>query len=455
MILLELGNEVMIMKKYDYIILGTGPAGYKLAKLLSHTDKSLLAIEGGLFGGTCPNVGCEPKIFLEGAVHTQLMSQALDNRGIIPGKINWEQLMKTKKARFDEWPEQTKKIYYQMCDVVEGYGKFVAPHIVEVNGQQYEGKKIIIATGQHPHKLDIPGSEYTHESSEVLSLEKQPNHAIFFGGGYVGIELATFLAAAGTKVDILVRSERILRLFYGKYAAELVENMEQRNIRIHFFTSPTKILKNSNGFTVKTNNKKLPEIIGDYIVDATGRIPNVNLNLEKAGILYNKHGIDVDSHLETSAKGVYAIGDITNQAVPKLTPVAELQADYLYDVLENGKIERLLYPTIGTAAFSFQQIAQVGVNPQDAKDDSRFSVVEIKIGEGSPYAGINDRKAKLTVVYDKKNRLVGASELSFSAANDINNLVPVIGLKISKEDWHRHVLPIYPALADKVEGILR
>lgn len=443
------------MKKYDYIILGTGPAGYKLAKLLAKIGKSLLAVEGGLFGGTCPNVGCEPKIFLEGAVHNQLMSEALDGRGIVPGKIDWAQLMKTKKARFDEWPEQTKEIYYQMCDVAEGYGKFVGPHTIEVNGEQYEGDKIVIATGHRPHRLDIPGSEYSHDSSDVLSLEKRPDHAIFFGGGYVGIELATFLAAAGTKVGILVRSERILRAFYGKYAAELVEQMEHRNIRVHFFTSPTEIKKDGGEFTIQTNNKDLPEIKGDYIVDATGRIPNLDLDLEKAGIAYDKHGIDVDEHLETSAKGVYAIGDITNQPVPKLTPVAELEADYLYDVLEKGETKPLLYPTIGTAAFSFPQIAQAGVNPQDAKDDPEFEVVETELGGGSTYAGVNDENAKLTVVYDKMGHIVGASELSFSAADDINNLVPVIGLKIRKQDWHRNVLPIYPALADKIEGLLR
>lgn len=135
--------------------------------------------------------------------------------------------------------------------------------------------------------------------------------------------------------------------------------------------------------------------------------------------------------------------------------MAELEAGYLYEVLENGETNPLLYPTIGTAAFTFPQIAQAGVNPQDAKDDPEFEVVEHELGGGSTYAGLNDKDAKLTVVYDKDNRLVGASELSFSAADDINNLVPVIGLKIRKKDWCHNVLPIYPALADKVAGLLK
>lgn len=121
------------MQKYDYIILGTGPAGYLLAQKLAKTDKSLLAVEGGLFGGTCPNVGCEPKIFLSGAVHTVLASQQLVGRGIRQAaQLDWDQLMKTKKARFDSWPAETKAIYEKMCDVAVGYGKFTGPHTIMV-----------------------------------------------------------------------------------------------------------------------------------------------------------------------------------------------------------------------------------------------------------------------------------------------------------------------------------
>lgn len=87
------------MKKYDYIILGTGPAAYQLIKLLATQHKSILVVESGLFGGTCPNVGCEPKIYLDGAVQAILSSRQFEKEGIISqiGKLNWSQLMKEKK----------------------------------------------------------------------------------------------------------------------------------------------------------------------------------------------------------------------------------------------------------------------------------------------------------------------------------------------------------------------
>lgn len=444
-----------MMKHYDYIILGTGPAGYKLAQLLAKTGKSLLAVEGGLFGGTCPNVGCEPKIFLSGAVHVAQASQQLAGHGIsTPAQLDWDQLMATKKARFDSWPAETKAIYEKMCDVAVGYGQFVDPHTIEVNGQRYTGDKIVIATGHRPHRLAIPGEDYAHDSTDVLSLDHRPDRAVFIGGGYVAIELASFLAVAGTKVDMLIRSDRILRGFYSKYAQEMVAALEKQGINFHFFTNATKITKDHNAYQVATDQGH--ELITDYVVDASGRIPNVEqLNLPAAGIKFSARGIDVDDHLQTSAPGVYAIGDITSQPLPKLTPVAELDADYLFQLFEGGHTAPIHYPTIGTAAFAFPEIAQVGISPDEAAKHENYQVEERDLSGGSFYAGLNEQAAHLTVGYDDHDRLVGASEIGATAADDINNLVPVIGLGIKRADWVRDVMPIYPALADKVSGLLK
>lgn len=443
------------MKKYDYIILGTGPAGYKLARLLAKTGKSLLAVEGGLFGGTCPNVGCEPKIFLSGAVHVAQASRQLVGRGISqPAQLDWDQLMAAKKARFDSWPGETKAIYEKMCDVAVGYGQFANPHTIEVNGQKYQGDKIIIATGHRPHRLTIPGAELMHDSTDVLSLAHRPNRVVFIGGGYVAIELASFLAAAGTKVEMLIRSERILRGFYSKYAVAMVKALEEQGVTFHFHTSATKVETIGNDYQVTTNQDTTIET--DYVVDASGRIPNIEkLNLSAAGINYSAKGIDVDDHLQTTAADVYAIGDITSQPVPKLTTVAEFDADYLYQSFENGQTAPIHYPTIGTAAFAFPEIAQAGVNPDVAADESHYRTEERSLGGSSLYAGLNEKGARLTLVYNEDDQLVGASEIGATATDDINNLVPVIGLQTTRAAWQQNVMPIYPAIADKVGGLLK
>ena len=148
------------MKKYDEILIGSGPAAYKMANLFAKTSHHVLVIEGFEYGGTCPNCSCEPKIFLEGAARTVLQSQQLLGRGISqPATLDWQALMQTKLNRFDPWPAETREIIKKSHDVEDGYAHFVDNHTVMVNGRQYQANHIIIATGQTPNILDIPGNE--------------------------------------------------------------------------------------------------------------------------------------------------------------------------------------------------------------------------------------------------------------------------------------------------------
>mgnify|MGYP003456420829 FL=1 len=444
------------MKKYDYIILGTGPAAYQLIKLLATQHKSILVVESGLFGGTCPNVGCEPKIYLDGAVQAILSSRQFEKEGIISqiGKLNWSQFMKEKKERFASWPNETRKNISKISDVISGSAHFVDRQTIEVNRQYFQGNRIIIATGRRPHELSIPGAKFLHDSSDVLSLGTLPEHTTFIGGGYVAMELATFLAAAGSQVTILVRGDRVLRHFYQKYSRELVVRMKQRGIQFEFETEPTRITRLSDKYVVELNQDG--PIVTDYVVNASGRMPNIEkLDLSAAQIDYSTRGIDVDRHLQTNVKNIYAIGDVTSQDVPNLTPVAEFQAQYLFNSLEKGLTQPINYPAIGTGVFAFPQLAQAGINPDSVLEDGdNFEIREYELSQSSLYAGQKE-KGLLTVVYDKANYIVGVSEISMSAVNDINYFVPIIGLRINKNEWHRNVLPIYPALADKIEGILR
>lgn len=443
------------MKKYDYIILGTGPAAYQFIKLLATQHKSILVIESGLFGGTCPNVGCEPKIYLDGAVQAALFSKQLEGHGIEQAAaMNWSQLMKEKKKRFTSWPDETKEIIGKTCDVISGSAHFINRQTIAVNQKYFQGNKIIIATGRRPHELSISGAKFLHDSSDVLSLNKVPEHATFIGAGYVAMELATFLAAAGSQVTILVRGEQVLRHFYQKYSSDLVNRMMQRGIQFRFATEATRITQLSDKYVVELNQGS--SLVTDYVVNASGRTPNIEkLDLSAAQIDYSPKGIEVDRHLQTNVNNIYAIGDVTSQDVPNLTTVAEFQARYLFNSLEKGLSQPIDYPAIGTGVFAFPQLAQAGVNPDSVSEDrDNFEIVEYELSQSSLYAGQRE-KGLLTVVYDKANYIVGVSEISTSAVNDVNYFVPIIGLRIRRNEWHRNVLPIYPALADKIEGILR
>ena len=440
------------MKKYDDILIGSGPAAYKMANLLAKTDRKVLVIEGFEYGGTCPNYGCEPKIFLEGAARTVLQSQQLLGRGISqPAKLDWEALMQTKLKRFDPWPGETRDIIKKSHDVEDGYASFVDNHTITVNGHQYQADYIIIATGQTPNILDIPGKEYLHTSYDLLSLKELPQRITIIGAGFVGLELATFVAAAGAEVTIVVHSDRVLREFTKAEDEALVNAMKQRGIKFSFNTDTQKVSQGKDGLLVTTDHG---EIQTDYVLDATGRHPNIEkLALENTDIEYDRHGINVDGHLMTTVDGVYAVGDVVNRKQPKLTPVAEFEGQYLFDYLTGKTDQDIVYPTIGQAAFTFPEVARAGVNPDDVAGDSQYQVKTVSLKYGSLYAGQNDQISTLTLVF-KDQQLVGASEIGDYAADDINNFLPIIGLKINGDEYRQKVMAIYPTLGDKVAGLL-
>ncbi|MCC4501451.1 dihydrolipoyl dehydrogenase family protein [Limosilactobacillus reuteri] len=442
----------MNMKKYDDILIGSGPAAYKMANLLAKTDRKVLVVEGFEYGGTCPNYGCEPKIFLEGAARPVLQSQQLLGRGISqPAKLDWEALMQTKLKRFDPWPGETRDIIKKSHDVEDGYASFVDNHTITVNGHQYQADHIIIATGQTPNILNIPGKEYLHTSYDLLSLKELPQRITIIGAGFVGLELATLVAAAGAEVTIVVHSDRVLREFTKAEDEVLVNAMKQRGMKFSFNTDTQKVSQGKDGLLVTTDHG---EIQTDYVLDATGRHPNIEkLALENTDIEYDRHGINVDGHLMTTVDGVYAVGDVVNRKQPKLTPVAEFEGQYLFDYLTGKTDQDIVYPTIGQAAFTFPEVARAGVNPDDVAGDSQYQVKTVSLKYGSLYAGQNDQISTLTLVF-KDKQLVGASEIGDYAADDINNFLPIIGLKINGDEYRQKVMAIYPTLGDKVAGLL-
>ncbi|MBD5805726.1 dihydrolipoyl dehydrogenase family protein [Limosilactobacillus walteri] len=440
------------MKKYDEILIGSGPAAYKMSNLLAKTTHQVLVIEGFEFGGTCPNYGCEPKIFLEGAARTVLQSQQLLGKGISqPAKLDWQTLMQTKLERFNSWPDETRAIIKKSHDVEAGYAHFIDDKTVSVNGRQYQADHIIIATGQTPNILDIPGKEYLHTNYDLLSLKELPARVAVIGAGFVGLELATLVAAAGADVTMIVHSDRVLRGFTRGEDKALVDAMQKRGIKFVFNANTQKISQCKKELTVTTDQG---DIKTDYILNAIGRHPNIEkLALDNTNIKYDRHGIKVDDHMMTSVEGVYAIGDVVSRKQPKLTPVAEFEGQYLFNYLTGKTTQQIAYPTIGQAAFTFPEVAKAGVNPDDVANDPQYRVKRIPLKYGSLYAGQNDQISTLTLVF-KDQQLVGASEIGDYAADDINNFIPIIGLQIDSNEYRQKVMAIYPTLGDKVAGAL-
>ncbi len=443
------------MKKYDYIIIGSGPAANHLLFKLARTDRTALVIENNLWGGTCPNTGCQPKIFLEGAVRPVLNTYYLTGKGVkAAAQLDWKTLLKRKKEIWAEFrAEERSSIESDQVDTVFGSGVITGPHTVAAAGEEYEGKIIVIATGLLPHHLEVPGSEYAISNDEFFDLDELPKKAVVIGGGYVALELATILQAAGSEVTVLQHSEKLLRPFDQEYVEKLTEMMEERGIAIHLNTPVKAIAKNSAAYEVTAENGQKFET--DLVIDASGRRANVNgLGLEKLGIKFDPvKGVAVNEHLQTNVPSIFAAGDVADNGQMNLTPVAWVDSYHIYDFVENGLTEGIKYPAVATSTFTYPQVAQVGKRESEMAEGD--TVRRIKLGSTFAALGEGDEEAELKVIFNKDGEVVGASEISINAGEDINLFAPLIGRKDPAEFAMNNLGFAFPTLANKLDVLFR
>ena len=171
-----------------------------------------------------------------------------------------------------------------------------------------------------------------------------------------------------------------------------------------------------------------------------------------------RDAIIVNNHLETNIKGIFAAGDVVSKnslIAPKLTSTAQFEGEYLSKYLQNTNIGEIQYPIVGSAVFTFPQIAQVGLSVSEARKSEFHKVVDYELSNYDFfYSGTNDNNAKLSLVFDNNNILVGASEISQTATDGINSFIHIIGLKLSDKEIKEHYLPIFPSIGYKVRDFL-
>lgn len=304
-----------------------------------------------------------------------------------------------------------------------------------------------------PRSLSIPGGQYAITNDEFFDLEQLPQNAVVIGGGYIAMELATILQAAGTEVTVLQHSDRLLRPFDQELVNKLEYLMEERGIHFHLNDSIKQISKVDNHYTVTTISNQ--NFNTNLVINATGRKPNVDgIGLENVGVAFDPDkGVTVNRHLQTTVPNIFAAGDVANNDQPDLTPVAWVDAYHIADFVEQKTDLPVKYPAIATSSFTYPEIAQVGIREDEMKKGDY--VKSIKIGNSFASLGEGDTEATLKVIFNKDGEVVGASELSINASDDINNFVTLIGEKNPAKYVEDHLAFAFPTLATKLDSIFR
>lgn len=429
------------MKNYDVIFIGSGHACWHGALILKTLGKSVALVERDLLGGTCTNYGCDAKILLDSPFELKEALDRYKNIGVTGDtQIDWKALMQYKKQYIGGMPDALAGMFNQFgFDVIRGEAKFVDKNTIKVGDETYNAKNFVIGTGQNYIPLDIPGKEYFHDSREFLDLDEIPEHITFVGAGIISMEFASLCLALGKKVDVVTITNATLEQYPQEYAEKIVEKMKKQGANFVFGANVSEIEKTDAGYVLRT--KEGVEIETDYILIAVGRRANVDgMDLDKIGIEYSGRGIKVDDHLRTSVKNIYASGDVIDKDIPKLTPTAEFESNYIaLDILNpiNGKID---YPAVPNLVFTLPRIAQVGVSVAEAEAHPELYRVEKNpVGQMMAWLNKNQTEEHFTFIFDKKQKLVGAAVFSDDAGAYIDILTIIINQKLGVEDLQKMI----------------
>ncbi len=324
-------------------------------------------------------------------------------------------------------------------DIIRGEAKFKDENTLEVGGEEYTAKKFVIGTGQNYMPLDIPGKEYLHDSRDFLSIDEIPDHVTFIGGGIISMEFASICLSLGKKVDIVTDGDIILKQYPQKYVIKIVEKLKQQGANFVFNAIVEAVEKTETGYSVKGSDGL--SIDKDYVLAAVGRRANVDgMNLEALGIEYSGKGIVVDDHMRTSVRHIYASGDVVDKKIPKLTPTAEFESNYIAMDILNPLNFAINYPPIPNLVFTLPRIAQVGVTIDEAeKNPDEYRIEEVAYGQTLAWLNNAEKDAHMTYIFDHKNNLVGAAAMSDEAGIYMDILTFIINEKMGIKELSKYI----------------
>src|SRR6202795_4678595 len=285
-------------RKFDLIAIGTGSAASGVTSRCREAGWNVAIVDSRPFGGTCALRGCDPKKVLVGAAEAVDWARRMKGKGIQAAKlqIDWPELMRFKRSFTEPVPRRREDGFAEAgIAAFHGRARFAGPTTVQVGEETLEGRHVVIAAGEVPADVGIPGAEHLTTSDQFMELNELPRRILFIGGGYIAFEFAHVAALAGSQVTVLHRGPRPLALFDPDLVDQLVERTRELGINVHLGTEAIGIEKSAAQFIVQAlSYGETATFQTDMVVHAAGRVPEIaGLNLDAAGIEWEKRGVRV------------------------------------------------------------------------------------------------------------------------------------------------------------------
>ncbi len=467
---------------YDLFVIGGGSGGVRAARVAAGEYGAKVALaENDRYGGTCVIRGCVPKklmVFASGYANIVDEAQCYgwDHKA---GPFDWQAF----RTRLHTELDRLEQVYKNLLDG-SGVDRFdmrasiVDAHTVKLaDGTTKSAKHILVATGGHPVRPDLPNADLGIVSDDIFHLETLPKSLLIIGGGYIACEFACIMKGLGVEVTQYYRGAQILRGFDDEARGLVAESMRENGIDLHLGTNivemsraedpatgprltdsdaagggtakPVKVSADRRG-PVRVKSTNGSEKIFDMVLFATGRAPNTrDMGLEDIGVSLGRRGeIKVDDYSQTGVPSIYAIGDVTNRV--NLTPVAIREGMAFVQTVFGAEPTPVDHALIPSAIFTQPEMGTVGMSEEEARDAEE---VEIYCTSFRPmqtaFAGKPNR-VLMKLVVSRKDRTVLGCHIVAPHAGELIQLAGIaVKAKLTKEQFDA-TCAVHPTMSEEL-----
>ncbi len=439
--------------QYDLAIIGAGAGGLSIASVAAQLGLNVVLLESGKMGGDCLNYGCVPSKSLLAVAKVAYQLRHASQFGLHAKEleIHFSKVMQHVRHVINTIAKNDSVERFESFGirVVQEEARFLSAKTIAAGDVEIHARHFVIATGSSPFIPPIPGLASTPylTNETIFDLTEQPRHLIVIGGGPIGCELAQAFSMLGSKVTI-VEGLALLPKDDVDCVAILREQLNVMGIEIHE-QSKVQLVAHTpkNGFQVSIDKQGKPlAITGSHLLIATGRRPNIDgLDLEKADIRYSDKGIEVNSHLQTSNKKVYALGDVVGRY--QFTHVANYHAGIIIRNIAFKIPAKVDYQAVPWVTYTEPEIAHVGILAEEALKHPNLSITEWPFIENDRAQTGHVLQGKIKVITNKKARVLGVTIVGSHAGELVLPWVIAVREKRTLRSFTDTIAP-YPTLSE-------
>jgi pyruvate/2-oxoglutarate dehydrogenase complex dihydrolipoamide dehydrogenase (E3) component len=440
------------MQRFDAIIVGAGQAGPPLADRLTKAGKSVCLVERKYFGGTCVNTGCMPTKALVASAYAAHLARRGADFGIRTGEIAIDMEKVAARARkvtmdaranVERWLRGMKT-----CTVLTGQARFESRDILRVGDQTLTAPWIFLNVGARATLPDLPGLDQVPylTNSDMVGLERLPEHLVVLGGSYIGLEFAQMYRRFGAKVTVIEQAERLIPREDEDVSQAIREILEAEGVEVLTGAAARSVAKRNDGIVVRLEDR---EVTGSDLLLAIGRTPNTgDLGLEAAGVETGPRGhIEVGDDLRTNVEGIWAIGECNGKGA--FTHTAYNDFEIVAANLLDGERRKVSDRILGYALFIDPPLGRVGLTQAQAEKTGRTLLVATRpmtrVGRAVEKG---ETQGFMKVVADAETqRILGAAILGTGGDEAIH---AILNLMNADQPWTTlsWAVPIHPTVSE-------